>query len=155
MSDRTVSHDTFVIERHFAAAPARVFSAWADVELKSRWFGGGAGWNLEAREFDFRPGGHELLRGRWQSGMVTEFRARFADIVPDRRIVYTYEMRLDGKRISISLATVEIEPDGSGTRMSVTEQGAFLDGYDDAGSRQRGTASLMDRFAASLEPPGG
>jgi hypothetical protein len=39
--------------------------------------------------------------------------------------------------------------------MIVTEQGAFLDGYDDAGSRQRGTASLMDRFAAALEAPTG
>jgi uncharacterized protein YndB with AHSA1/START domain len=155
MSERTVSHDTFVIERRFDAAPARVFNAWADLELKSRWFGGGDEWKLEAREFDFRPGGRELLRGRWQSGMVTEFQSRYDDIVPDSRIVYTYEMRLDGKRISISLATIEIQPEGSGTRMIVTEQGAFLDGYDDAGSRQRGTASLMDRFAAALEAPTG
>jgi len=39
----------------------------------------------------------------------------------------------------------------AGTRMSVTEQGAFLDGYDDAGSRERGTGSLMDQLARSLE----
>jgi len=35
--------------------------------------------------------------------------------------------------------------------MTVTEQGAFLDGYDDAGSRERGTGALMDALAKSLE----
>jgi hypothetical protein len=34
--------------------------------------------------------------------------------------------------------------------MRVTEQGVFLDGYDDAGSRERGTNFLMDAFEASL-----
>jgi hypothetical protein len=37
------------------------------------------------------------------------------------------------------------------TRMTVTEQGAFLDGYDDAGSRERGTGALMDQLAKFLE----
>jgi hypothetical protein len=32
----------------------------------------------------------------------------------------------------------------------VTEQGAFLDGYDDAGSRERGTGFLLDSLGASL-----
>ena len=53
------------------------------------------------------------------------------------------------------LATIVLEParvaGRAGTRMSVTEQGAFLDGYDDAGSRERGTGSLMDPLARSLE----
>jgi len=38
-----------------------------------------------------------------------------------------------------------------GTRLIVTEQSAFLDGYDDAGSRERGTGSVMDALARSLE----
>jgi len=32
----------------------------------------------------------------------------------------------------------------------MTEQGAFLDGYDDAGSRERGTQQLLDALGASL-----
>jgi hypothetical protein len=35
----------------------------------------------------------------------------------------------------------------------MTEQGAFLDGYDDAGSREHGTAILLDRVGASLVEP--
>jgi activator of Hsp90 ATPase-like protein len=41
----------------------------------------------------------------------------------------------------------------AGTRLKLTEQGAFLDGYDDAGSRERGTGSLMDALEKSLEKP--
>jgi len=33
----------------------------------------------------------------------------------------------------------------------VTEQGAFLDGYDDAGSREHGTNFLLDALGKSLK----
>jgi hypothetical protein len=32
----------------------------------------------------------------------------------------------------------------------LTEQGAFLDGYDDAGGRDRGTRGLLDQLEAAL-----
>jgi hypothetical protein len=59
-------------------------------------------------------------------------------------------MRLDGVKISVSLATVEFKQAGQGTRLLITETGAFLDGYDDAGSREHGTNFLMDLLGASL-----
>ena len=68
----------------------------------------------------------------------------------NRRIVYSYTMHVDGRRISVSLATIEFRRSGEGTRLVLTEQGAFLDGYDDAGSREKGTRALMDKLEASL-----
>ena len=59
-------------------------------------------------------------------------------------------MTINGTKISTSLATVEFALDGAGTRLKVTEQGAFLDGYDDAGSREKGTVSLLERLRESL-----
>ena len=144
-------HASFAIERSFAQPPARVFAAWADAEAKAKWFAGTAGkWKPLVREMDFRVGGRERLKGRWDSGMVSDFDARYHDIVPNRRIVYSYAMHIDERRISVSLATIEFEPEGAGTRLKLTEQGAFLDGYDDAGSRERGTASLLDNLAKAL-----
>ena len=70
--------------------------------------------------------------------------------MPDRRLVYAYEMHIDDRKISVSLATLELQPAGDGTRLTVTEQGAFLDGYEDAGSREHGTGLLLDRLGASL-----
>jgi uncharacterized protein YndB with AHSA1/START domain len=99
---------------------------------------------------DGRVGGHEQLNGRWRGGVVSTFSAIYHDVVPDRRLVYSYEMFQDERKISISLATVELRADGSKTQLIVSEQGAFLDGYDDAGSRQHGTGILLDRLGAML-----
>ena len=103
------------------------------------------------REMDFRIGGRERLKGRWEGGVVSTFDAVYHDIIPYERIVYTYEMHLDDRKISVSLATMQLKRKGaSRTTLIITEQGAFLDGYDDAGSREHGTSILMDRLGSSL-----
>jgi uncharacterized protein YndB with AHSA1/START domain len=133
------------------ASPKQVYRALSDMTAKARWFEGREGYVVLEREMDVRPGGRERLKGRWTSGMVSTFDAVYFDVVPNERLVYTYEMRLDDRKISVSLATMELMPVGDGTRLVITEQGAFLDGYDDAGSRERGTGFLLDRLGASLQ----
>lgn len=59
-------------------------------------------------------------------------------------------MHQHDRKIPASLATMVVKQHGAGTRLSVAEQGAFLDGYDDAGSREHGAGLLMDRPGASL-----
>lgn len=151
MTERSAQHSTFTIERTFGASPARVFAAWSSRDAKAHWFRGTTGkWKALDRELDFRVGGREYVRGQWIDGPVSTFEARYQEIVPNQRIVYIYDMHLDEKRISISLATVQFKPEGAGTKLIVTEQGAFLDGYDDAGSRERGTGSLLDNLEAAI-----
>jgi uncharacterized protein YndB with AHSA1/START domain len=152
MIERSSRHGTFVVERRYDARPAMVFAAWASAEAKARWFHGPRGeWTENLRELDFRIGGRERLLGtRMSTGRVHAFDARYYDIVPDERIVYAYEMHMDDVRISVSLATVEFKPDGAGTRMIFTEQGVFLDAFDDAGGREQGTRVLLDQLGAAL-----
>jgi hypothetical protein len=59
-------------------------------------------------------------------------------------------MHLNDRKISVSLATMQLKADGARTTLKVSEQGAFLDGYDDAGSRERGTGFLLDALGRSL-----
>ena len=151
MSGPSATHATFTLERVYDAAPARVFKAWADPAIKARWFVGPADWQLAERAMDFRAGGKERLRGRKGSGIVSTFDSVYHDIVPDQRIVYSYDMHLDHRHISVSLATVEFKAEGAGTRLVITEQGVFLDGYDDSGSRERGTAVLLEQLGAELQ----
>ena len=151
MSKRSADHATFVIERVFDFAPSVVFSAWAEPAAKAHWFAGTGEWKELHREQDFRVGGRERLKGVWPGGKVSAFDALHQEIVPNERIIYSYDMHLDETRISISLATVEFKPAGADTRLIVTEQGVFLDGYDDAGSRERGTRALIDRLGAELK----
>jgi uncharacterized protein YndB with AHSA1/START domain len=148
---RSTQHATFVIERAYLASPARVFAAWATAEAKARWFCGPADrWKEQSRELDFRVGGRERLLGAFSGGGVSTFEARYQDIVPDQRIVYSYEMHTGDDRISVSLATVEFKPAGAGTCVVVTEQGVFLDGHDDPAGREAGTRALLENLDAVL-----
>lgn len=142
MTDSSVAHATFVIERNYDAPPARVFAAWADPVAKAAWFG--------SSELDFRVGGREANGGGPEGGPVYMYDALYQDIVPDKRIVYTYDMHMDGTRISVSLTTVEFAPEGAGTRLVYTEQGAFLDGLDTPEAREQGTRGLLDTLGTTL-----
>jgi len=147
---RSVTHASFTITRHWKASPARVFAAFADQQKKDLWFGGGAEWTPVSRSFDFREGGKEHAAGRWKSGVGSKFDCIYLDIVPNERIIYSYVMHLDDRKISVSQQAIELHADGEGTKFVLTEYGDYLDGYDDAGSREHGTNFLMDALEKSL-----
>jgi len=148
---RSITHATFVVERTYPVAPARVFAAWADPTIKATWFGEPGENKSDTIEFDFRVGGREFNSGKAPNGQSYSYDARYQDIVPDQRIVYTYEMHLDEARISVSLATVELVPAGAETRMTVTEHGAYLDGLDTPAAREEGTNWLLDQLGEALK----
>lgn len=152
---KPAAHGSFTIERTYRVPAARVFAAWADVETKARWFmGPPETWTLVERALDLRVGGREILRGRFASGATTTFEARYHAIVPNQRLVYVYDMYAGEVHLSVSLATVELAAaSGGGTRMTFTEQAAFLDGEDGGRSREIGTAAHFDRLAPVLDDP--
>jgi uncharacterized protein YndB with AHSA1/START domain len=144
MRPQSVTHATFAIERRLDAAPARVFAAFADPAAKRRWFVEGEGWEVDEFAADFRVGGYERSRFRFRGGPAISNDTVYLDIVPGRRIVIGYAMTVGGTRISASLATVQLEPDGAGTRLTYTEQAAFLDGRDQAADREAGCRMLLE-----------
>src|SRR6516164_2224728 len=147
MSNRSATHSTFVIEREYDAPAARVFAAWADKSAKGQWFGPSEG----EHKLDFREGGRERLLADVH-GAVYSYDALYEDIVPDERIVFTYNMHRDGKRISVSVTTVELRPAvGDKTRLRYIEQGVFLDGEDTPEAREQGTKELLDKLGEALK----
>ena len=157
MTERSVIHDTFVIERAYPATPSRVFAAFASKEAKETWGDTGDIAGTEPAtgpaQFDFRVSGHERFGFVYQ-GVNYTYDASYYDIVPDQRLVYSYEMYADGARISVSVATVEFVKAADGTTLTWTEQGAYLDGFDgqDASRlRQGGTSEMLDSLAKYLD----
>ncbi|HYD88071.1 MAG TPA: SRPBCC family protein [Vitreimonas sp.] len=150
MTKRSTTHATFVIEREYAHPPAKVFAAYADPKKKAKWFVGPEDWEKSNHKLDFRVGGKESVSGGPPGGPVHYYNGEIWDIVENERIVIGYDMHLDQTRISVSLGTTEIRPNGAGARLIYTEQGVYLDGYDDAGSRERGTRELLDQLETFL-----
>ena len=156
MTERSAIHDTFVLRRAYPASPARVFAAFASEEAKNTWGDTGDIAGLEPAtgpaEFDFRVGGHERF-GFAYHGVSYTYDARYYDIVPDQRLVYSYEMYADGVRFSVSVATIEFARTADGTALTWTEQGAYLDGIDGADAsrlRAEGTGEMLDGLAKYL-----
>ena len=146
MTEHSVTHATFSLERDYEVPPGRVFAAWSDPVTKARWFAGSGA----EHELDFRVGGREVTRGRREDGTALTFEAVYHDIVPDERIVYAAELRAGDTVTTVSLTTVRFDATGEGTRLLLTEQGTFLDGHEDPAWRERGTADWLAALEAEL-----
>ena len=144
MTERFVKHATFVVERTYAASPARVYQAWSDADSKAKWFS-------KPEIFEFRVGGREYSSGGPPEGPVFTFDACYQEIVPEERIVYSYSLDSDDTRMSVSITTVELIPTDGGTKLVFTEQGAFFDGHDTPEIREHGTNEMLDALGKSLE----
>lgn len=146
-----VTHATFHLERRYDANPERVFFALSDPEARRRWFMEGEGFITIAYEPDFRPGATEHFRFAFAvTGRQMDNNGRYHDIVENRRIVFSYEMAFVGEPpFSASLATFELTPDGDGTILRFTEQGAFLNqDADHAAMREEGWKEILDQRLA-------
>ena len=74
----------------------------------------------------------------------------YHDVIPHERLVYSYAMHIDGRTISVSLATIELRAGAGNATVHASKHGAFLDGYDDVGSREQGAGFLLDAPGKSL-----
>ena len=67
-------------------------------------------------------------------------------------MVFSYDMHLGDRHLSVSLTTIELVPVEGGTRLTFTEQGAFLDGDPDGvAARVEGTHGLLDNLGRALD----
>lgn len=152
MTEPSIHHATFTLVRSYDAKPAQVFAAWANPDAKRRWFVDSDGIDWVALDYglDFRVGGREHGQFQHRKQTVHGNETVYLDIVENARIAFAYSMSLDGAVTSASLGTVELTPDGEGTRLVYTEQGAFFDGLDKVEYREEGWTALLRALAGEL-----
>jgi uncharacterized protein YndB with AHSA1/START domain len=151
-AEATATHGTFTLERTYPFDRATVFGTWATRNAKTQWFGEGDDFlaKTERYELDFRVGGRELLEGRLPSGRYFVYDSIYRDIVDDRRIIAAYDCLVDDRRISVSVMTIEFLDTVGGTKLLLTEQGAFLDGFDSNEDRIEGASDMLDQLTRFL-----
>ncbi len=157
MKDSQLFHGSFSHSRSLPASPAAIFAAFADTAVRRRWFQIPSEPDGAHHELDFRVGGAEIARGRLAGAGLPEtieYRSRFVEIVPEERIIYTYELSLNGELRSVSLVSVELAPDAGGTRLTYTEHYVFTafsgDGWHDRAERERGIPLQLNGLQAVI-----
>lgn len=154
MPEPTVIHSTFVVERSYPQPPERVYAAFAQPARKRRWYAEGDH-EIQEYEMEFRVGGNERLRysfkqGHPIAGSEISNELSYQDIVPEKRIVQTAKMSLNGKPIQIAVITFEFLPSDKGTDLVLTSQGTFIDWPDGAKMVEQGWRSLLERVGAEV-----
>jgi uncharacterized protein YndB with AHSA1/START domain len=139
MTDRSIIHATFTLERTYPVPPDSVFRAWADPELKAHWFAG----DSSGYEKDFRLGGVERNSAIVEGKQIT-WESLYRDIVANERIVYTSVLCEGNTVATVSMTTVEFVSEGEGTHLLLVEAGAYLDGREQAAWREQGTSDWLD-----------
>lgn len=143
----------FVVERFFPVDPEAVFQAWADPQAKRAWSDCHAEYTT-GYQLDFRVHGHETHRVDYPDGRVQEIEKVYFDITANRRIIFSYDLRMDAQLVSVSLVTLDFFAEPGGTRMVYAEQLSYVDGQEGHELRVQGTREGLDRLGLSLHVGG-
>jgi uncharacterized protein YndB with AHSA1/START domain len=148
--EHSQTHATFDIERTYPAPVEAVWHALSDNDARDQWFGGGPAFDVREKSHEFRVGGRATEDGQWHGGPRSRFHSTYTDIVELRRIVFTYDMWVDGQHLSTSLTTIALENDGDHTRLTYTEQAVHFDGLDSVEGREEGMRGILDQLGSYL-----
>ncbi|MFG1359661.1 SRPBCC family protein [Xanthobacter pseudotagetidis] len=148
---RPVTHASFTLQRTYPRAPEVVFAAIASPSAKRRWLVEGEGFEVVSYEPGFGAGAFERSSFRFKGGPLVRNDTVYLDVNENRRIIFAYSMSLEGTPMSSSLVTMLLEPAPGGTRLTLTEQGAYLEGFDDVAGREQGTRELLERLHQDIE----
>jgi uncharacterized protein YndB with AHSA1/START domain len=133
------------IERIFNAPRSRVWRAFTDPDQLKQWWGRGN--DLEIVRMEVEPGGHWRYIEHTPDG-DHGFEGRYGEIVPEERIVMTFEW--DGMPTHLSLETVEFEDLGD-SRTRVINTSLFLTTEDRDGMLQSGMEEGLNQSYAALD----
>ncbi|UTP38627.1 SRPBCC domain-containing protein [Phenylobacterium sp. LH3H17] len=107
------------IVRRIKASPAKVYAAITQPELMIQWWGPDAGPTIRA-EADVRPGGRLSVVFRLLNGEEHNPTGVYREVVPDRKLVFTWEW--PGAPERESLVTFLIEPFDGGSELTLIHE---------------------------------
>ena len=120
MKDNPRSVGALRITQRFDAPAERVFEAWLDPAMASTWLFATATRPMAHVKIDPRVGGTFRLLER-SGGTDVEYRGRYVEIVPPRRLVFTLAMKNLSPKVATRV-TAEIMPRRTGCELKLTHE---------------------------------
>jgi uncharacterized protein YndB with AHSA1/START domain len=127
MNEQNVQHATMTLERTYRAPLERVFSEFADPVVRARW-SPPSNDALIYDEADFRVGGRDVFRCGPRNDLRFRGETSYQVIVPNKCVISSETLDTDGRRIAVSLTTLDLEDSGAGVKLKLTVQIASLAG---------------------------
>lgn len=143
---KDVLHATLVFERHIAAPPDDVFAALADTKARLEWGVPSDTATLIYDASDFREGGEDRFRCGAKTDPNIHGVTHYLDIVPGHRIISSETITVGGKRLCVSLTTVELRESRGGTVLKSTTQLASFIGEDMVKGHEQGNNASLDNL---------
>ncbi len=140
------------LERRYDASVDRVFEAWTDRRIFMSWFGPEGVTIAEDCVLDVRPGGAWRAVMLGEGDPAPEVSGVFLEVSPPQRLKLTFAWtQPDGSRGHEYVVTVDIEPDGDGARLILTQEEFLAD--DQRANHEDGWTSSFDCLARALAEP--
>jgi uncharacterized protein YndB with AHSA1/START domain len=137
------------LRRYLAAAPQKVFAAFAEAGLVARWLTPAPDITLTLLEFDFREGGTYRFAYTLPHGGTVIVGGTYRLIEPPKRIVFTWIIEPPDEHAGIeSEVTISITPESGGTELVI--QHKRLSRADARARHAEGWRGAMDRLTKIL-----
>jgi uncharacterized protein YndB with AHSA1/START domain len=141
----TQDRPSLSITRHYAVAPEKVWRAWTEPQALSRWFGPADTESVTSADMDVRVGGHYSIAFRTTDGEEHRVSGAYQEVVPLRRLSFTWAWQSTPDRIS--LVAIELEPKDGGCELRFRHDRFFDQQARDNHERGwTGTFTKLDAF---------
>ncbi|MDM0002882.1 SRPBCC domain-containing protein [Variovorax sp. J22P240] len=137
---RDEERPSLTLRRHFDASPDKVWRAWTEPQALKQWFGPEEIVAVPVAEVDLRIGGGFRVVMVAADGERHEVSGLYREIVPDRKLVFSWSWVTTPERVS--RVTVSIEPAGRGTELTLRHEDFFDEAARD-GHNHGWTGSLV------------
>lgn len=144
------THATLVFEREIHAPVEKVFSAIADAKARSEWGAPSDTAIVIYDREDFREGGEDQFRCGSKSNPNIHGTTRYLEIIPNKRIVSSETVVMDGKRLCASLTTLELIQSGKTTKLKSTSQIASFIGQGMIQGHEQGNNGSLNSLVKYL-----
>jgi uncharacterized protein YndB with AHSA1/START domain len=122
-----------------------VFAAFEDPAQMARWMRS-HGSKTEVQALDVREGGGVLVQMSWDNGMSIRLYGTFKRVEKPSLLEFTWAM--EGEEANNGVVTVEFEPHGTGTELTLTHEGLTGPAL---GQAKAGWGAMFDQLRVVVE----